>query len=350
MRKKLVNPDKLCMGCMGELAYPGAVCPKCGFNVAAYRRPENSLPLYEIVNGKYLLGRVLGVGGFGITYIAWDFYQGRRVCVKEYFPRNVAVRNRGAQTYSESISVSIDCSQEGYMSAENYTKYVEKVRSAYMKGLFAYIQEAENLSKYYLMPGIVSIRDFFYGNNTAYIVMEYIEGMDMGKYAKRKGGKLAPQEVFFLLKDVLRALDAVHKDSIIHRDISPDNIMLTDQWNAVLIDFGAARDYEHTKKAPILLKHGYAPVEQYRVDGEQGPWTDVYSMCASIYYLLAGKRLPSSLERQKQDTLPMLQALGVPVSEEQDNIIRKGLNINPQERYQSVGELYRDLYQEIIYA
>lgn len=347
MRKKLVNPDMLCMGCMGELPYRGAVCPKCGFNVAAYQRPENSLPLYEIVNGKYLLGRVLGIGGFGITYIAWDFYQGKKVCVKEYFPRNVAIRNRGARTYSESISVSIDCSQERSMSVESYTKYVEKVRLAYMKGLDAYIQEAKNLSKYYLMPGIVSIRDFFYGNNTAYIVMEYIEGMNMRQYAfGKKNEKISPQEVFLLFKDVLKALDAVHKDSIIHRDISPDNIMLTRQWKAVLIDFGAARDYGHTKKAAIQLKQGYAPIEQYSVDGIQGPWTDVYAICASMYNLLTGIRLPSSKDRQKQDGLQRLQVLGVPVSKEQDDSIRKGMNIEPQERYQSIEELYQDLYQE----
>ena len=93
MRKKLVDPNKLCMGCMTELPWPGSLCPKCGFDMRQYQKPENSLPLYEIVNGKYLIGRVLGVGGFGITYIAWDFYQGKRVCVKEYFPRDVAVRN-----------------------------------------------------------------------------------------------------------------------------------------------------------------------------------------------------------------------------------------------------------------
>ena len=91
--KRLVNPDSLCMGCMTELQWPGMPCPKCGFDIRKYQRPKNSLPPYEILNGKYLLGRVLGIGGFGITYIAWDFYQAKRVCVKEYFPREIAVRN-----------------------------------------------------------------------------------------------------------------------------------------------------------------------------------------------------------------------------------------------------------------
>lgn len=342
MRKKLVDPNMLCMGCMSELERIGFPCPKCGFDMRQYQKPENSLPLYEIVNGKYLIGRVLGVGGFGITYIAWDFYQGKRVCVKEYFPRDVAVRNFNGNTYSEWISISLN------YSMETQTRTPEKIQAAYMKGLESYIKEAENLSRYYLMPGIVSIRDFFYGNNTAYIVMEFIDGIDMKKYAKFRGGRLMPEEVFALLKDVLKALDAIHRDNIIHRDISPDNIMLNNQMQAILIDFGAAKDYEHTKDAPILLKHGYAPVEQYKKDGNQGPWTDVYSMCASIYYLLTGVRIPPSIERQKCDTLQKLQVIGVPISEEQDLAIWKGLSIDPAQRYQSIAELYQDLYGEQI--
>lgn len=342
MRKKLVDPNRLCMGCMAELARPGIPCPVCGFDVARYQRPGNSLPLYEIVNGKYMIGRVLGVGGFGITYVAWDFYQAKRVCVKEYFPREIAVRNLAGHTYSEQIYVSIHCGSQAY------TQHLDKVQSAYMEGLKACIKEAENLSRYYLMPGVVSIRDFFYGNNTAYIVMEYIDGIDMKRYAASQGGRLHPNVVFALLKDVLKALNAVHKDNIIHRDISPDNIMLSRQWKAILIDFGAAKDYANSMKAPIQLKYGYAPVEQYDREGNQGPWTDVYSMCASIYYLLTGVRIQEARERQQQDKVQRLQAMGVPVSEAQDAAIWKGLCIMPEERYQSAAELYRDLYQESI--
>lgn len=340
MQKKLVDPNRLCMGCMAELSGQSGVCPQCGFNIRTYQKPPNSLPLYEILNGKYLLGKVIGVGGFGITYLAWDFYQGKRVCVKEYFPREIAVRNRNGHTYSEQLSVSVHCSQG------TYTQHLDKVKSAYKKGLQAYIEEAENLSRYYLMPGVVSVRDFFYGNHTAYIVMEYIDGIDMKKYAKWKGGRLAPEEVFFLLKDVLKALEAVHNDGIIHRDISPDNIMLTRDWKAILIDFGAARDYGNSKNAPILLKHGYAPVEQYTVGEKQGPWTDVYSMCASIYYLLTGVRIQPSPQRLEQDKVQRLRAMGVPVTEAQDLAIWKGLQLMPEARWQSMEELYKELYQE----
>lgn len=340
MRKKLVDPNKLCMGCMAELERPGFPCPRCGFDARRYQKPKNSLPLYEIVNGKYLIGRVIGIGGFGITYIAWDFYQGKRVCVKEYFPRRIAVRDFHGSTYSEQISISINC------SSQTYSQEPERAQTAYMKGLEAYIKEAENLSRYYMMENIVSIRDFFYGNNTAYIVMEYIDGINMKEYTKRRGGRLMPEEVFVLLKDVLKALDTIHKNNIIHRDISPDNIMLNRAMKAVLIDFGAARDYGNTKNASILLKHGYAPVEQYKSDGKQGPWTDVYSMCASMYCLMTGARLPSSTEREKHDTVQRLSAIGIPVSEQQDQAIWRGLRIEPGQRYQSMAALYRDLYGE----
>ena len=345
MGKKLVDPNRLCMGCMREVNRPAEVCPYCGFRVRDYIRPKNSLPLYEIVNGKYLIGKVIGIGGFGITYVGWDFYQSKKVCIKEYFPRQIATRNTDASSYSDQISVSI---QYTINETGGYTANPTREQQAYVKGLEAYIKEAENLSKFYLMPGIVSVRDFFYGNRTAYIVMEFIDGIDLKKYAKMKGGRLMPEEVLALLKDVLKTLNEVHKKNIIHRDISPDNIMLGRDGKAKLIDFGAAKDYENHDKVPVQLKQGYAPIEQYSRDGNQGPWSDVYSMCASIYYLLTGIRIPNAKERQKNDTVKLLQAVGVPIPEKQDIAIHKGLAIEISDRYRTIAELYRDLYEEQI--
>ncbi len=342
MHKRLVDPDRLCMGCMVQLDRPAARCPHCGFEEGRYQRPESSLPLREILNGKYLIGRVIGSGGFGITYIGWDFYQCKKVCIKEYFPRMIAARDPNAQSYPELISVSIQ------YSTAMYTQHPRGVQYAYRQGLQNYIQEAKNLSRFYLMPGIVSVRDFFYGNNTAYIVMEYIHGIDMRKYMKAVGRCFRPKEIFPLLKDVLRALNEVHKVNIIHRDISPDNIMLTHEGKAKLIDFGASRDYGNSGKGSVLLKKGYAPIEQYSRDGEQGPWTDVYSMCASIYYLLTKIRIPVPQERMERDTVELLQVKGVPISEERDLAIRKGLSIKAEDRYQTMAGLYRDLYGEDI--
>lgn len=337
---------RLCYGCMQQLEDDhAAVCPHCGYrsdeavDTSVYLKPGT------VLADKYLVGRSLGYGGFGITYIGWDFYRSRKVCIKEYFPRQIAVRNPNAVSYTEQLSVSV---QYTVNTPELYTANVTREQQAYMKGLEVYIKEAEILSKFYLMPGIVSVRDFFYGNRTAYIVMEYIDGIDMKRYAKAKGGKLMPGEVFSLLKDVLKALNEVHKKNIIHRDISPDNIMLSRDGKAKLIDFGAARNCANGERAAVQLKQGYAPPEQYDRNGNQGPWSDVYSMCASIYYLLTGIRIPNAKDRQNQDTVKLLQLLGVPISEKQDFAIHKGLSLEASGRYQTIAELYYDLYNENI--
>lgn len=167
MAKRLVDPNVLCMGCMKELNMPKEPCPYCGFYLPAYQQVKNSLPPYEILNGKYLVGKVIGVGGFGITYIGWDFYQSKRVCIKEYFPRGVASRGITETISHSSLTATLNV----------FTENTEQAKYAYQHGLQTYIKEAENLSHFYTMSGIVSVRDFFYGNNTAYIVMEYIEAI-----------------------------------------------------------------------------------------------------------------------------------------------------------------------------
>ena len=152
--------------------------------------------------------KVIGVGGFGITYIGWDFYQSKRVCIKEYFPRGVASRGITGTISHSSMTSTLNV----------FTENTEQAKYAYQHGLQTYIKEAENLSRFYAMPGIVSVRDFFYGNNTAYIVMEYIEGIDLRRYAKQLGGKIPPDVLFPMLKEVIAALNEVHKENIIHRD------------------------------------------------------------------------------------------------------------------------------------
>lgn len=339
MGKKLVDPNKLCMGCMAILEHPGQPCPHCGFYLPSYRQPDNSLPPYEILNGKYLVGKVIGVGGFGITYIGWDFYQSRRVCIKEYFPRGVAARSTSQISDFQHTTTQY--------SVDVFTQNTEQAMSAYLGGLRSYIREAENLSRFYAMPGIVSVRDFFYGNRTAYIVMEYIQGINLRQYARTQGGCLSPHVLFPLLQDVIYALNEVHKENIIHRDISPDNIMISQDFKAKVIDFGAAKDFQTGKDQAVLLKHGYAPIEQYSRDGVQGPWTDVYSLCASIYYLLTGKKLPRAYERLEEDHLIPLHTLGIPVTERQEYAICKGLCVQAEDRFQTMAELYQGLYGEV---
>lgn len=198
------------------------------------------------------------------------------------------------------------------------------------------------------MPGIVSVRDFFYGNNTAYIVMEYIEGIDLRRYAKQLGGKIPPDVLFPMLKEVIAALNEVHKENIIHRDISPDNIMVTREGRAKVIDFGAAKEYHSGKDNSILLKHGYAPIEQYDAHGKQGPWTDVYSLCGSIFYLLTGRKPQRAYERVSEDKMVSLRQMGVHISEEKSQAVEKGLSVQIEDRYQQMADLYYDLYGETL--
>lgn len=208
------------------------------------------------------------------------------------------------------------------------------------------MEEAQNLSKFYQLSGIVSVKDFFYENGTGYIVMEYIDGINLKQYLEQSGGRIEEARVKALMRPVLESLMEIHETGFIHRDISPDNVMVDRKNRIKLIDFGSVRDQSTVdeKTYTVTLKHGYAPPEQYYAKGKQGPWTDIYSICATIYRMLTGKNPPNSIERLNQDEYVSPSNYGVKISQQMEYVLRKGLSVKAEDRYQSIGYLMQDLY------
>lgn len=317
-----------CPNCMHTLENNDAVCPYCNFNIKDYINKPNCLNPFTVLQNKYMLGRVIGVGGFGITYIGWDLNLQTYIAIKEYFPESFASRNTNDPSMQNNV-------------IPNETK-----KEVYDKGLKRYVEEAQNLSKFYRLQGIVSVKDFFYENGTAYIVMEYINGINLKEYLNNMGGKLDENMVLTLMKPVFESMFEIHNSGLVHRDISPDNIMVDQDGRIKLIDFGSARGQaaETDKTYTVVLKHGYAPSEQYYAKGNQGPWTDIYSLCATMYKMLTGQIPPNSIERMENDQYVAPSAYGISVSQRTEAVLRKGLSVKVADRYQNIGELLADLY------
>ena len=290
--------------------------------------PPHHLPLKTILAGKYLIGRVLGEGGFGITYLAWDLNLGVKIAVKEYYPMGFVTREHNSTT--------------------SVLPYVGDKAAFFAAGRDRYVEEAKSLAKFYGLPGIVAVKDFFLENNTAYIVMEFIEGKTLKQMLADEGGRLPAATVLEMMKPLMRSLSEVHNAGVIHRDISPDNIMVTKEGNVKLLDFGAARDYADSgnRSLSVLLKPGYAPEEQYRTRGVQGPWSDVYALCATVYRAITGITPPESVERLRADELKTPSSLGAAIDPAREKALLKGMAVLQNERWQSVIELYEALYSE----
>ncbi|MGN0465776.1 MAG: protein kinase [Lachnospiraceae bacterium] len=316
--------ELLCMGCMKKKPNKGT-CPYCHFDLEHYEAPLHHLQPRTILNGKYMVGRALGEGGFGITYIGWNLNLEIPLAIKEYFPSGFVTRDVGR---TDNVSVL----------SGNKAQFYEKGREKFF-------DEARILAKFDDMEGIVSVKDVFKENGTAYIVMEYLDGEDFGSFLRRNGGKLPVESVFEMMRPVMKALIAVHSKGLIHRDISPDNIRITTNSNVKLIDFGAAREVSGGEKSlSIMLKPGYAPEEQYRTRGHQGPWTDVYALCATMYRAITGKKPIESLDRMGRDELLSPSQLGVSISQSQEYAIMKGMAVLAQNRWQSIQELYDAIF------
>lgn len=325
-----INPDYLCPGCMAVLDEPDLPCPLCGFDKNTYSPSPRSLRPFTILNNKYLVGKVIGEGGFGITYIGFNMETDLPVAIKEYFPSELATR---------------DTAQGNVI-----TVFSGEAKDLYREGLEKYLREARNLSMFSDLPGIVTVKDFFYENETAYIIMEYINGITLKDHLTKVGGRMKQNEVIKMMKPVLESMNKIHEVGIIHRDISPDNIMITRNKQIKLTDFGAARvfDTEDNKSITVVLKRGYAPEEQYRAKGNQGPWTDVYALCATMYRMITGVTPQEALERIIEDNVEPLSKYDPSIWPETEFAIMKGLSLRAPDRYQTVNDLIDALYYSVL--
>jgi len=275
--------------------------------------------------GRYIIEGVLGQGGFGITYLGIDELHEKKVAIKEFFPQGIVTRNI---EYQDTVTVTFVGEKDNYE-----------------KGKERFLKEARTMAKFSKDEGIVKALDFFEINNTAYIVMEYLEGVTLKQYL-RENKRIDAEDLVELLVPLIESLDEIHSQGLIHRDISPDNIMVLPDGRIKLMDFGAARDYTEfgEKSLSIVLKPGYAPPEQYQTHGVQGPWTDIYALCATMYKCITGENPPDAIERVMDDHLKKISAFGIPVLPQIEEAIIKGMSVAANDRYQNVGDFCEDLY------
>lgn len=274
-----------------------------------------ALPIGTVLAGQYVVEQILGQGGFGITYCVRDHKTGTRYAIKEFFPDTMATR-------TNSIVVP----------------YTGERGDNYSYGKECFLEEARTLAEFIGNPGIVRIYSYFEENGTAYFVMDYVDGENLDEYISRKGGSLTFDEAVKLLVPIMDALSIVHSRGIIHRDVTPDNIFITKEGMVKLLDFGAARYSlgDRSQSLDVVLKHGFAPKEQYVRRGKQGPFTDVYALGATFYYALTGKRPPDSIERMEEDTIIAPSTLGVNIPQEAEQAIINALNVQPADRFQNM--------------
>ena len=317
--------EKYCLNCMNIKTNSDA-CEHCGHSSVVDSYAHHLTP-GTVLNRRYMVGHAIGEGGFGITYIGRDIKLDMIIAVKEYYPNGYTNRNNDA---------SLDVTVTGNSNIDFFKKGKEK-----------FIKEARVLAKFSGNKSIVDVRDFFEENNTAYIVMEYVDGLTLRDYLKNNN-KFEVSDLFRRMVPLCEALKKVHKSGLIHRDISPDNIMILKDGSLKLMDFGAARDvnFEDKKSLSIILKPGYAPEEQYRSRGKQGPWTDIYAICATIYKCITGLTPDDSMERVFSDELKRPSELGIEISAQQEDALMKGMAIYQKDRFLNIDEFIAEIAEK----
>jgi hypothetical protein len=318
-----VDPDTLCLSCL-QIGDQRTGCRACGFDE---RVPPGS-PLHltprSILHGQYLLGRVLGQGGFGITYLGWDLNLDHAVALKEFLPTDFASRAAGHSVV---------------------TPYGDAGPINFEYGLDAFEAEARTLARCYHLPGVVDVLNYFRENGTGYIVMHYLRGRTLRDHLRERATPLPFEEAAAIMRPLLIALQEVHRLGLVHRDISPDNVYICDDGRVCLLDFGAARNAvrDRSKSLSVQFKVGYTPEEQYRRQGQQGPWTDIYAAAATMYRAMTGVPPPPALDRLQSDQLQSPSTLGVVMPRDAERALLRALAVHAEQRYRSADAFLADL-------
>jgi len=318
-----VNAKNLCYSCFCEKNRADEPCPRCGhINTPNSESPNCLNPGIQLNNGRYILGKTLGVGGFGITYKCLDTQMGVVCAIKEYFPVTFAIRNDG------EINVTVP-----EQKSEKYAKVMDR-----------FVEEA-NLVKSFHHKNIISIHDNFFENNTAYYVMEYCDGIDLRKYTNNFARRLGYDEGINILYQVLNGLEYIHARGILHRDISPDNIYITKGNIVKILDFGSARSEmdQYNRELSVIVKVGYAPIEQYGGREKQGPYTDIYALGATFYHLFTSHIPIESTQRVAGEPMQSISALRPDLPENLRYCIDKSMELFRANRIKDIPEMKRIL-------
>ena len=282
-----------------------------------------ALPSGTILAGKYITERVLGQGGFGITYAATDHGTGELVAIKEYFPDTLVTR-----TGTYGVSPFPGPREENFLY-----------------GKTCFLNEAKTLAAFNGNQGVVRVYSYFEEYNTAYFSMEYVDGISLQRYIDDRNGRIAWEEARLLLAPVMDALVDVHARGIIHRDIKPENIFISRNGMVKLLDFGSARYSigEKSQSLDVVITHGFAPWEQYSRHSRQGPFTDVYALAATLYYASTGTLPPDSVDRVEKDTLIPPRELNPEIPPAAQAVLLKALAVRPQNRFKTMASFRKAL-------
>ncbi len=313
----MTQHELLCFQCMTRLNAPGQICPVCGHDNTHRSNGMGYLPA-GVLENQYFVGKVLGHGGFGVTYVGFDLNLARKVAIKEYYPRELVTRS-GDNTTLQSYPGSEVQFSRGCERALDEGRMIANIRN---------------------VPNIVQVYSAFPSNGTVYTVMEYVPGVTLTRLVEKQGA-LYWKDAYALLRPIMQALALIHERNVIHRDVSPDNIMFDEETRqSILLDFGAAHMYMGIEGHSYTLRPCYAPIEQYSGLTRQDGRTDEYAMCATLYFLLTAQKPPESTQIAYGDIpLPSVRAYSPDIPEAFEAVLFKGMAIHMTDRYASMNEL-----------